>query len=105
MPKVILTFDAEHGTPSGDAYAGRIIDAFLEQSGTVEYTTANHSVVSALRLAIVEQRISHEDVKIVFGEQIILSNAKGELDAWPVGFCDHERNCVVAMMKTRRNMS
>ena len=48
MPKVILTFDAEHGTPSGDAYAGRIIDAFLEQSGTVEYTTANHSVVLSL---------------------------------------------------------
>jgi len=105
MPKVILTFDAENGTPSGDAYACRIVNAFLEQSGLVEYSTANHSVVNALRLAIVEQRISHTDVKFLFGEQTILSNAKGELDAWPVGFCDHDRNCVVAMMKTRRDMS
>lgn len=105
MPKIIITYDADNGVVSGDAHAERIVDVFLAEASNVAYSTANASVVDAMRVAVAEKRIAPEEVVFVFEGESIFVNATGELDKWPRGFCDHVGNRLAKMMAIRRSKS
>ena len=53
----------------------------------VAYVCEN--VYNRIRLGIVEGDISHTDVRFEFENEYLHPNEYGQLERWPVGFCDY----------------
>ena len=101
MPKIRIIYDAENGGLSRDGDAEKIVDALLSEANNVEYTTSNSTVVYAMRLAVKQNRISHEDVMFIFNQEEIPVLSNAQLTHWPNGFCDHTMKFLAVL--ARRN--
>ena len=51
-------------------------------------TVANEIIVMAVRLAVCQGRINHEDIVFVFMEQEVPMDKNARIENWPNGFCD-----------------
>lgn len=102
MTNLRITYDTNEGVASSDGKAESIVDHLLGQEGLVEYSTANGSIVDAVRVAVAQKRIESENVVFIFEGETIAVSPTGELDKWPRGFCDHQLNRLRTMMDLRR---
>lgn len=100
-----------HLHPRGQTQMGKLI-ALAAASG-IQIVVETHSdhVLNGIRLAVVDQKISHEDVKIHFFERVqqksqwethVLSpklTERGRIDQWPTGFFDEWDNSLMRLLE------
>lgn len=73
-----------------EAKAKQIIDTHLEYlDQDMIYKTSNESLIDAIRVYIVENKINPEKwLQFKFGEEIMPVNKYGNPTHWAYGFCD-----------------
>lgn len=100
-----------HLHPRGQTQIGRLM-ALAAASG-IQIVVETHSdhVLNGIRLAVVDNKISHEDVKIHFFERVqresqwetqVLSpklTERGRIDQWPAGFFDEWDNSLMRLLE------
>lgn len=108
---LIIDSPEAHLHPRGQSQMGRFL-AHMAQAG-VQVIVETHSdhLLNGVRLAVMEQTISHENVAIHFfrstepvdgkGPARVISpviNQKGSLDSWPEGFFDQSEKDMASLM-------
>ena len=81
-----------HAFPDGvivDKVRG-VLKSYFDMKCPDEYkvTTSNGAFIDAVRLAVLEDKISHKEVKFKFKDELIDVDFMGNLREWPKGFSD-----------------
>lgn len=67
----------------------RIIDIFRDVNGAYKWAVSSSLMIDYFRLAVVQGKISHEELRFKFKDEIITVHENGSLSHWPKGFCDY----------------
>lgn len=89
--KIIIEY-TEGGNAISDFYVDRWLEDVLSRDhshGLIK--VSNETPINAVRQAIVDGRISHEEVAFIYKDHILWVNEYGAISNWPDGFCD--KNC------------
>ena len=68
------------------------IEAHPESTHTMGIEVGTETMINAIRLAIFQERLNHEDVTIQFKDQEWQFEKCGGCHTWPHGFCDTNSN-------------
>lgn len=106
MTKLRITYDASHDDSTPDGLCVGLVDELISMSefGVVSYVTSSANVITAVRLAAAEKKISVDDVVFYFGDVEITMDNKFEMSAWPKGFCDVQGDMLNKIMQERRKV-
>ena len=103
-----------HLHPSGQSRIGKFIAMVASSGVTVVVETHSEHVINGIRIAALEQSISHKDVVINFfcsSDKVdsfqpeiksIFLNDNADLDSWPKGFFDQQQEDIARIFKLRK---
>lgn len=93
--------------PSGDHVADTKVMEYA--MGLVEKANSNEAIhnvkvsqgliIDAIRLLVRRGTIPHTSIGFKFNDILIYPDAKGQLDKWPTGFCDTQRDLLWGLVK------
>lgn len=63
-----------------------------------EIIIPNQIVIDAIRLAVKEGRIDHNNIVFLFDEHELRVDRNGRIDEWPKGFCDKWEDILMRML-------
>lgn len=96
-----VIYDAVNGDPVADGLAEKYAMHHCTQ-GSTEVKVCNSIAVDAFRVMVVRGVIAHTDIQFKYEGEIIPVENNAWLKLWPKGFCDHTRNFLCEIMKSRR---
>lgn len=101
--KLIIEYDPILGDVEPDAliagYINRLIHTFdYETEDTLHRIIASEIIISGIRVAIKQKRLDYNEVVFRFKKEDIYPTAKGRLQSWPSGFCDHWDNYLTELI-------
>jgi hypothetical protein len=88
---ITIKYDATKGDAIADGNAEEYVEKLLDAhyiGGSIGATVGSELVISYLRVAIVEKKITPNDVTLYFGDEILSISNEGMIRYWPKGFCD-----------------
>ena len=88
---ITIIYDARNGIAIPDGQISDVVDSIVESGRMGRDETHMFStsiVIDALRLAVKEKRINHDQIVFSFNNQTIRVDPFGNLEQWPEGFCD-----------------
>lgn len=111
--KLIITYDPDKGDAIADGRCQPlldfIIDEFsLEMADDFKLDISTENFIDTVRLAVVEGKINHKDVEIIFKSEYLKINEYGAMIHRPEGFCDYsvklaEKTLLAAFQKKKKN--
>lgn len=90
---LIIEYDAENGCACSDgnvdSFVARVLDHLPSvKGGDYRVVTANETIITGFRIAIVEGKIPVDAIQFEFRGEVLVHHANGKFEHWPLGFCD-----------------
>lgn len=82
-----VIYDSINGTAVTDGNAEAYVNNVLK-AGVEQVTVGTAIVVDTFRVMVVRKVISPAGIQFKYGDQLMVINSEGMLDAFPKGFCD-----------------
>lgn len=102
---ITLKYDPNNGIAYRDGgldeYVNRLCIQNNRASDTnneIHITAATENIFLALRVAIKQGRISHEDVLVEYNKQFGKYDKDGRSEFWPDGFCDYHQKQLLELL-------
>lgn len=87
-----ITYDPKLGKSVPDGKVQSWVETFISDALTHNVKACkvgSELMIHAIRLAIKQGKLDHNDVVFVFEGEEIKSDKDGRMFHWPLGFCDH----------------
>lgn len=87
-----VEYDANNGISIPDGKVVKTVHDWIAVGHDLAVSTSSMLVIEALRLAIKNKTIAVNAIEISFEGKVLKHNSLGQIETWPVGFCDlHDR--------------
>lgn len=83
---ITLVYDDMYGTVMPEARVEGWVNSFIDDHNgyDVPITYGQELILNYFRLAIVEGRLDHNDIRVQYQDELISINEKGRLSRWPM---------------------
>jgi hypothetical protein len=85
-----------------EKFANEYCVIYSETKKDTTYVVSNENIVDAMKLMVAEGKISNEHLQFKFEDELINVNNKGEIEKYPIGFCDYTTNILFKLFKLRK---
>jgi hypothetical protein len=102
---IIIRYDPVDGVPVPDGAATDVVASLIElgKDGVVVASYSTDNVFFAIRLAIVEGKVSHEEVRFEFEDSVFFANRFGAAPGAPSRFCGYTGNVAERIIRLATN--
>jgi len=91
----VAEFEAEN-------MARKMCEAYKEEKKDVHHKFSSEIMIEVMKLMVVEDLISNDEIQFLFEGKYIKTNKLGELEDYPKGFCDQTQGILRKLVTLRR---
>jgi len=92
---MIITYNPDEGLITTDGRSMETAERIIAKGEDV--TVAQELIITAIRVLIFQGKANHKDIIFAYKHMHLYVDKEGNLDEWPIGFCDISMNYITIL--------